>query len=460
MEGTLRFIPRRDKIRKDGKTFLRVSYSLRDQRKIISTDIYIFPFLWDYKNECVQYFNKREAKKISPEDGVFNKIWQQTNYDLYPLSNDVDKLNKRIIDIKATFQDIEDDFKRKGYKYSSDDVINEYKQLNTPTTKKEAPKDYVFDFIDKYIQENELSRAKGSMGVYKSLKKHLHNYQQAKRVKVRFDKMDNSFMRSFQNFLIQWQEVNPKTKQVKTLNNITIAKQLSTVKTFLNYAKSEGIEVSDKYKDFKVKRQKLEVVALTERELMQLINLDLSKSERLDKVRDLFIFSCVSGLRYSDLEQLTHDHISGSEIQITVTKTKEILRVPLNKYSLSILNKYRESSRPLPIISNQRLNEYLKELCKIAEINDSVEIVRFKGAERITTIHPKYELISIHNGRKTFATLSLEKGMNAETVMKLGGWSDYKSFSRYVNITENVKRKAMASAWGAPEVMKVMGGGE
>lgn len=460
MEGTLRFIPRKDKIRKDGKTFLRVSYSLRDQRKIISTDIYIFPFLWDYQKECVQYFNKKDAKKITPQDELFNKIWQETSYDLYPLSNDVDKLNKRILDIKAIFQGIEEDFKRKGYKFSSEDVILEYRRLNTPLTKKEAPNDLVFDFIDKYIKENTPNRAKGSLQVYKSLKKHLQNYQIAKRTKIRFDKIDNAFMRSFQNFLIQWEEVNPNTKRVKTLNNVTIAKQLTTFKTFLNYAKFEGIEVSEKYKDFKVKRQKLEVIALTERELMQLINLDLSKNEKLDKVRDLFVFSAVTGLRYSDLKQLKRDHILRGEIQITVTKTKELLIIPLNKYSLGILNKYQDNEKPLPIISNQRLNEYLKALCKLAEINDPIEIVRFKGAERITTMHPKWELISIHNGRKTFATLSLEKGMNAETVMKLGGWSDYKSFSRYVNITENVKRKAMANAWGAPEVMKVVGGAE
>lgn len=266
-------------------------------------------------------------------------------------------------------------------------------------------------------------------------------------------------MRSFQNFLIQWEEVNPNTKRVKTLNNVTIAKQLTTLKTFLNYAKLEGVEVSEKYKDFRVKRQKLEVIALTERELMWLLNLDLSKNERLDRVRDLFCFSCVTGLRYSDLKQLQHDHIGKTEIQITVTKTKEPLKIPLNKYSLEILAKYKDELKPLPIISNQRLNEYIKELCQAAEINDPIEIVRFKGAERITTMHPKWKLISIHNGRKTFATLSLEKGMNAETVMKIGGWIDYKSFSRYVNITENVKRTAMSKAWGEPVVMKVVNGG-
>lgn len=451
MKGTVRFTPRMDKVRKDGKTFLRVSYSLHRQRKIVSTNIYLLPFLWDNISEQVKYMNKRDARRLHP--GI--------DFIVFPNQHDVDILNNQILEIRKTFAEIENTFIKKKQVFNTSMVIDEYnRQLDKPT-ERELPNDFFFDFLEKYINENEPIRAKGSLQVYKSLRTHLTNYQKTKRVKVRFDKMDVGFMRSFQSFLIQWEEVNPNTKRVKTLNNVTIAKQLSSIKTVLTYAKREGIEVKGNYKDFSIKKQKLEVVALTEREFQSLINLDLSKNERLDKVRDLFCFSCVTGLRHSDLKQLQHDHISQTEIQITVTKTKEPLRIPLNKYSLEILNKYKESPKPLPAMSQQRLNEYLKELCKLAEINDPIEIVRFKGAERITSMHPKYELISIHNGRKTFATLSLEKGMNAETVMKLGGWSDYKSFSRYVNITENVKRKAMANAWGEPVVMKmVKGGGE
>ena len=105
---------------------------------------------------------------------------------------------------------------------------------------------------------------------------------------------------------------------------------------------------------------------------------------------------------------------------------------------------------PLPMISNQKFNKYLKELCKLAEINDPIEIIRYKGATKQSTIYPKYEVISAHTGRKTFATLSLEKGIPAETVMKITGHADYKSFQRYVKVTEERKRNEMQRAWGAP----------
>jgi integrase len=145
---------------------------------------------------------------------------------------------------------------------------------------------------------------------------------------------------------------------------------------------------------------------------------------------------------------LKREHIKNGEIKLTIQKTKEPLTIPITPYSLFILAKYYKLSKPLPIISNQKMNEYLKELCKIAEINEPIEIVRYRGVERIAIVYPKYELIGVHTGRKTFATLSLEKGMSAERVMAITGHKDYKSFQRYIKVTEQEKKVAMGKAWG------------
>lgn len=143
-------------------------------------------------------------------------------------------------------------------------------------------------------------------------------------------------------------------------------------------------------------------------------------------------------------------HIKNDEIRLTVKKTKKPLIVPLNRFSKGILEKYEELAAPLPIISNQKFNKYIKELCKLAGIDDPIEIIRYKGATKQSTVYRKYEVISAHTGRKTFATLSLEKGIPAETVMKITGHADYKSFQRYVKVTEERKRNEMQKAWGAP----------
>lgn len=176
----------------------------------------------------------------------------------------------------------------------------------------------------------------------------------------------------------------------------------------------------------------------------------MSNNKRLAKVRDVFCFSCVTGLRYSDLMALRWENIKGNELRITVTKTKEQLTIPLTGYAVDILVKYKIQHKPLPVISSQNFNIYIKELCKSAGIDDSVQIIRFNGAKRTVEVFPKHELISAHVGRKTFCTLSLERGMSAEQVMKISGHSDYRSFQRYVHVTEHIKRDSMYKAWGAP----------
>lgn len=232
------------------------------------------------------------------------------------------------------------------------------------------------------------------------------------------------------------------------LNNTTIAKQLSTIKTFLNYARMRGIKVSDNYKDFKIKRETLEVIALTNEEFETLYHFDLAGNKKLSHVRDVFCFACATGLRYSDLKQLKREHIKNYEIRLIVKKTKEPLTIPLNPYSQAILDRYKDLHRPLPVISNQKTNEYIHEFCKLAGLIDPVEIVRFRGSKREAITYPKHELISVHTGRKTFATLSLEKGMSAEEVMTITGHLDYRSFKRYVKVTEQRKKVVMRNAWG------------
>jgi integrase len=329
-------------------------------------------------------------------------------------------------------------------------VIDKLKENRSSTTKKTEPNTILFDFIDKYINDNEATREPGSLTVYRSMKKHLQAYELKTKKKVTFDKVDYSFFQSFQNFLIGRTKIVAGI-EVPMLNNNTIAKQLSTVKTFLNYAnKTEGIAVSDTCKNFKIKKDELEVIALTNEEFEALYYFDLTDNKRLAQVRDIFCFSCCTGLRYSDMNQLKWENIKENELMLTVIKTSQKLTVPLNPYSRAILARYEGQRKPLPMISNQKLNDYVKELCKSAGINERIEIVRFRGIIREAITYPKYELIGVHCGRKTYVTLSLEKGMSAEQVMSCTGHKSYSSFKRYINITRTLKIVAVNKAWGEP----------
>jgi integrase len=450
--STLRFNLRADKPDKSTKCPLELIYQVSGQRKyFLVKDAKLNPINWDAENQVAVYISPVKAKKLLPVESTKNLD------TIILLSTEIETVNENISKVKADIKDIEKRFELDKIPYTTSLVINALKEGSTKKTKKEEHRDLLFDFIDKYITDHASSREAGSLTVYKSVKNHLLAYQNETRHKVRFETIDYAFFQRFQNFLIGRTKTDAKGEVSSLLNNTTIAKALSTLKTFLGYARKNGIKVNDSYKDFSIKREKLEVIALTEIEFSALLNMDLSKHKKLDQVRDVFCFSCASGLRISDMQQLRREHIKRDEICLNVKKTKSELTIPLNSITASILDKYKDQYKPLPLISSQKLNIYIKELCKEAKIDEKIEIVRFRGAKRETTIFPKYELIHLHTGRKTFCTLSLEKGMSAEQVMSISGHTDYKSFKRYVDVTEKLKKVVMVKAWGEPsKILKVV----
>lgn len=439
MEATLRFELRMDTVNKKGEHPLILTIRIAGQRKKVSTGVKLFPELWNNESQHIINLTGRLRDQLAKK---YN--------DNLPNKSQLVSYQNSLITLKNQVNAIESRFSLDDISYSAEMVAEQLNLQRNPLVKKEVPSNQICELIGQFVEENENTRGKGGLNIYKCLKNHLQNYRSKTKKSIKIDQIDYAFMQSFQNFLIGWEKVHKTTKTVRRLNNITIAKQLSTLKAFLNYAKRRGYEVNDGYKDFAIKRQKLEVIALTQPELDSLLNMDLKYNKRLDQVRDVFCFSCVTGFRYSDLVQLKREHIKTGEIRLTVKKTKEPLIVPLNIYSHAILEKYDGLANPLPIISNQKFNRYIKELGEMAGINDPIERIRYRGAEKISNMYPKYKVISAHTGRKTFATLSLEKGIPAETVMKITGHADYKSFQRYVKVTEERKRNEMQRAWGAP----------
>ena len=453
MVGTLNFILRAQKALKDGRVPVYITYSIARQRVLYAMPgIRVFPPYWDEDLQRAQFIPAKDARALLP---------LVKEHELLTLL-EVKSLNQKISEMDVEIDFIEQNFIRSGIAFSSQDVINllrrDKKTLQTdkPTTRKEEAKGFIYEYINRYIAEHSASREAGSLSVYKSVKNHLQAYERHTAHRITFNSIDFSFFNKFQTFLINRKKVVKEGNEQPMLNNTTIAKALSTLKTFLGYARREGIKVNDSYQNFLIKREKLEVIALTQSELDDILALDLTNDRRLDKTRDVFVFSCATGFRYSDVAQLTREHISNDTITLIVKKTKSEINVPLNAISDSILNKYISNHRPLPVISNQNLNYYIKDLCKKAGIDKPMEIVRFSGKQRITKVFPKYELVHFHTGRKTFVTLSLEKGMSAEEVMEITGHTDYKSFKRYVNITNERKKVVMLKAWGDIQKLKIV----
>jgi integrase len=442
--STLRFNLREDKPDKSSKCPIELIYQVSGKRKYYQPEnnkgkpIKLNSINWDATKQSAVYVTPSKAKKILPD--VLHKDLE----NVILLETEIETVNYAISKLRNDIRAIEDRFAIDRVPYSASMVIDTLKRSQVDKTKKEEPRDLLINFVDQYISDHLASREAGYLTVFKSIKTHLVSYQNVNREIVKIENVDYSFFQRFQSFLINDGK----------LKNNTIAKALSTLKTLLAYANKTGIIVNDNYKGFSIKREKLEVIALNENEFATLFNMDLSKNKRLAQVRDIFCFACGSGLRISDMQQLKREHIKSDEIKITVKKTKTDLTIPLNAVTSVILDKYKDQHRPLPLISSQKLNTYIKELCMVAKIDEPIEIVRFRGSKRETTVHPKYELIHLHTGRKTFCTLSLERGMSAEEVMSISGHTDYKSFKRYINITEKRKKVVMIDKWGGIPILK------
>ncbi len=439
---TIRFEIRQDKLNQEGNAPISCMVSISQQRKRIATELSIPPCNWDKSKQKAIYRSKKEISKISGSDSP----------SIFLMESDIDRINGLLEKIRSKLNFIEDGFRLNDKTYTVEDILSNYQsnQLSTGTKAIEKPKSIlptVPEFIDTYIERNKASRAKRSLGVYSQLKKHLEDFETWSAMKVTFDRIGLSFFEELQNYLIEHKA---------SLNNITIAKQLSTLKTLLGYARKHGIEMNQSFRDFTIKRQKLEVITLSEGEFKALKEADLKGVSRHEKARDIFIFLCATSMRFSDYDQFKREHIKGQTIQLTMKKGSKLWEIPLNPDSLSILEKYKDLAEPLPKISNPKLSKYIKEVCAVAKINEPVEIVRYKGAEPIREVFKKHELVSAHTGRKTFCTLSLERGASVETVMKWSGHESYASFKRYVNLSRTHSVSEMERVWGKTEIMKAV----
>lgn len=211
----------------------------------------------------------------------------------------------------------------------------------------------------------------------------------------------------------------------------------------MNWAANKKLHRNFDFKNFEKTSSETDEVALSMTELEELFQFDF-KNKRLEQVRDVFVFGCTTGMRYSDYSRIGKENIRNGQIVINTVKQKSNLGIPLNKYSTTILEKYDYA---LPLISAQKFREYIKEACKKAGFNESIIKTSFIGNERIEETIPKYRMISTHTARRTFITLSLEKGMRPDIVMSITGHKSYSSFKKYIKLSKKIREDEMSKAW-------------
>ena len=272
---------------------------------------------------------------------------------------------------------------------------------------------------------------------FAAVKNHLMNF----RDELTFDFFDEKGLNDYVTYL----------RDVKEMRNSTIGKQLSFLKWFLRWAFRKGVHQNNAYDSYKpkLKSTQKKIIFLTWEELNKLREFEIPAAKQaLDRVRDVFLFQCFTGLRYSDVFNLRRSDIKGDHIEVTTVKTSDSLIIELNNHSKAILDKYKdvafEDDKVLPVITNQKMNDYLKELAELAGIDEPVRQTYYRGNERIDEVTPKYALLGTHAGRRTFICNALALGIPPQVVMKWTGHSDYKAMKPYIDIADDIKANAMS----------------
>lgn len=272
---------------------------------------------------------------------------------------------------------------------------------------------------------------------FAAVKNHLMNFRDG----LTFDFFDEKGLNDYVTYL----------RDVKEMRNSTIGKQLSFLKWFLRWAFKKGVHQNNAYDSYKpkLKSTQKKIIFLTWEELNKLREFEIPAAKQaLDRVRDVFLFQCFTGLRYSDVFNLRRSDIKGDHIEVTTVKTSDSLIIELNNHSKAILDKYKdmvfEDDKVLPVITNQKMNDYLKELAELAGIDEPVRQTYYRGNERIDEVTPKYALLGTHAGRRTFICNALALGIPPQVVMKWTGHSDYKAMKPYIDIADDIKANAMS----------------
>ena len=291
------------------------------------------------------------------------------------------------------------------------------------------------DFVRVCGRQNDWTHS--TFEKFGAVKNHLKNF----RSELSFEFFDEEGLTEYVQYL----------REVREMRNSTIGKQLSFLKWFLRWSFKQGMHSNNAYDTFKpkLKDTQKKIIFLTWEELNRLREFKIPPTKQaIERVRDVFLFQCFTGLRYSDVFNLRRSDIKGDHIEVTTVKTSDSLVIELNKHSKAILEKYQdvvfEHDKALPVITNQKMNEYLKELAELAGINEPIRQTYYKGNERIDEVTPKYALLGTHTGRRTFICNALALGIPPQVVMKWTGHSDYKAMKPYIDIADDIKANAMS----------------
>lgn len=392
----------------DNETLILFCCEFRAENKrfVYSTGERVNPKYWDFENKFLVGKGKNK----------------HTNFETLKI-----QLNR----YSDLFVEVESQYKRIGEVFTSDVLKKTFDESFKKTaTKKNSFFDAFDTFCAERVKENAWSKATEMR--YKNIKNILENFESKRKYKLTFSRIDDVFHREFTDYSMN---------ELNHINN-TYSRNLGLFKTFMFWAKKNKLTYNDAFVGFvKVKRVITGQIALTLEDLNKILSHEF-ESKKLERVRDVFVFACVTGMRFGELSLISKSSVTENHIILKEDKDKEkeARKIPLTNISRYILAKY---DYQLPLIANQKQNEYIKDVFQELDYNQVVQKITTKGKENIKTDMNFYDRISTHTARRTFITLMKRQGKSDKLIASITGHTDMKTLNQYYQVDDNQTKEAM-----------------
>jgi len=387
------------------------------------------------------YFkNEQKQFKYSTRESILSKHWDNQNCRARKKGKDLAIDQIRINSVLNRYSDefyvFQSRCEMSKIEFTSQLLKEHFDHTFGNVTKKTTT---FFEVYDKFMQEKIKRKEwkKSTIKRYNNIKNLLLEFEIIKSYKLTFNKINNTFYTEFIDFCYE-----DKDHYTNTFN-----RNLGLFKTFMFWALKKEYTYNNKFIDFKKPKRVLtreEALSFEDIKLLYQFN---CKQNNLNKLKDVFLFQCLTGMRYGELKRINKRTINVNDCIVLKEEkdsSKPTREIPLMSISKSILEKYEYR---LPLISNQKQNDNIKDILKEAGFTHEVEYTRTKGVEQKTFIKPFYERISTHTARRTFITIMRNKGIPDKTIMSISGHKDIKTFNMYHQVDNNAKISAVKSVF-------------
>ena len=390
----------------------------RDEKLMYATPLKVEPKYWD---------EKKQRAKVGKSIPVAK-------------NEEAAVLNSAVTAIETMLKTFMADSARNG-KAITKEILKE--KLDVHFSKKKATASDFHSFFDYYIDlcDTRMNGRRGGQTVsYKSKREYARTlyyvteYEKDRKVHLDFEDIDQNFFDDFVSFL-----------QGLNLSTNTIGHKVICIKALMKAATERELNTNMKYQFFRNSSEETEAVALDEQELQKIADCDFSDNPHLGKIRDLFLIGCWTGLRFSDVIRLRSEHVGDTMITIRQQKTDNPVKIPIHPVFRCIWDSYG-GQLPL-IISNQKFNDHIKTVCQRAGINDTVLKSITRGGKRQTTAYEKWQLVSSHTARRSFATNLYRQGFPSIGIMSITGHKTETAFLKYIKVGKTEHAEMLLKHW-------------